>query len=358
MDIKNVLVTGAAGYIGTVLVEKLLSSGFTTRGMDALFYEACLGGWRWRKGIERKDIRSISLPDLQGIDAIVHLAALSNDPIGALDESLTYEINYKETVRLAKLAKAAGVKVFLFSSSCSVYGKSDTEWVTESSAVVPLTAYAKSKRQSEIELSALADSSFSVYLLRNSTVYGFSPCFRDDLVVNNFTVHGFTKGNIEIHSDGTPWRPLIDVRDLSSIIVRFLKELPQFCNGEIVNIGFPENNVQVRDILNLVHGALPMCEIIYTGKHGADTRSYRVKFDKLLSIFPNLRQEWTLDYSIRDLVQRLPYFYSNEDSDTGLFTRLSVLKKLQDERRVNNNLYWRYLQPFGDVIFSKNIAYA
>lgn len=336
----NVLVTGDRGYIGSVLVPLLLENNFKVTGFDTEFFKTEISGPSYKK--ITKDIRKISEEDLDGIDAIVHLSALSNDPMGEIDPSLTSEINYKSSVRLAKLAKEVGVKRFLFSSSCSIYGIAKSGIVDEGSAVNPLTAYAKSKVDTEQELIKLSDQNFCVGLLRNSTVYGFSPRFRNDLVVNNLVTTALAFGEIRIMSDGTPWRPLIDVRDLSKIFLEFLKAEPGKINSKIINIGFDENNFQVKDIVSIIQKYVPNCKVVYTGEHGKDTRSYKVSFKKFRSIFSQIQQEWTLDKSVEDMVKNLRKLkFNKSDFESGKFTRLSVLKELSSSNTVSRDLYWK-----------------
>lgn len=347
----NVLVTGDRGYIGSVLVPLLLSKGYKVTGFDTEFFktevissenslELSSQALAYHK--ISKDIRKISENDLKGIDAIIHLSALSNDPMGEIDPNLTAEINFKASVRLAKLAKRRGVKRFLFSSSCSIYGIAKGGTVSEESPVNPLTAYAKSKIDTERELIKLADSSFYVGILRNSTVYGFSPKFRNDLVVNNLVTTALAFGEIRIMSDGTPWRPLIDVRDLSRVFMEFLTADLKKINGEIINIGFDGNNFQVKDIVSIVQKYVPNCKVVYTGEHGKDTRSYKVNFKKFKSLFPKIKQEWTLDKSVEDMVKKLKKAsFGKNDFESGKFTRLSVLKNLSSTNAVNSDLYWR-----------------
>jgi len=338
MAIKRILVTGSEGYIGAVLVPLLCRVGYAVCGLDTCFY-----GISGNSGytLVRKDIRDITKKDIAGIDAVIHLAALSNDPMGDLDEKLTEDINFRSSVNLARLAKASGVSRFLFSSSCSIYGKKDKDLVDESSPVVPLTAYAKSKIRTEQELQKLAEKNFTVGILRNSTVYGFSPMFRSDLVVNNFVIDALMRSEIRIKSDGTPWRPLIDVRDLSSVFLEFLTAPKEAINGRITNIGFVENNLQVRDVLDTVKNVLPRCNVIYTGEHGKDTRSYRVDFGRLTKLFPQVRQEWPLQKSIADMVSHLTRLLRR---DTSLrdeqFVRLKMLTMLRSVGTLDANLRW------------------
>lgn len=339
---KKILVTGDRGYIGATLVPLLLKKPYEVVGYDTEFFNEGLGkqnnsSYKMITG----DIRKISARELKGIDAIIHLAALSNDPMGDIDPKLTENINFKASVRLAKLAKKAGVKRFLFSSSCSIYGIAKEDTVTEKSKVNPLTAYAKSKVDTEKALRKLADSKFCVGLLRNSTVYGYSPKFRDDLVVNNFCVNAVATGIVRVMSDGSPWRPLIDVRDLSNIFITFLNAPSEKINGKIINIGFQENNFQVKQVLTLVNKAVSRSKVIYTGEHGADSRSYKVSFELFESLFPKIKQEWNLNKSIKDLVSQLKKFkFSKKDLNNKKYTRLAEIKRLVEDGRVDENLFW------------------
>ena len=342
MEIINVLVTGSEGYIGSVLTEELTKRGYSVTGIDTMFFKDGFKKGKKKHILKKKDIRHITLQDLQNIDAIIHLAALSNDAMGELKNELTQKINYEETIRLAKLAKKAGVKRFVFSSSCSAYGIAETDIVNEQSTPNPQTAYAKSKILSEKELKKLATKKFVVVLLRNSTVYGFSPRFRDDLVINNFVAHALTLGEIRVKSDGTPWRPLIDVRDLCSVFCEFLSIPSIKINGEIINIGMNGNNFQIKDLLHAVHKESPACKIIFTGEHGSDTRSYRVNFDKFRSLLPIYTIHWDIEKSIRDLFFQLKkYHYTSEDLKNGRYSRITVLKRLLDEQQLDKTLFWR-----------------
>lgn len=338
----KILVTGDRGYIGSSLCPLLLKNGFEIVGLDTDFFKSKIGDTENAYRKITKDIRQVSREDLGGIDAIIHLSALSNDPMGEIDPKLTSQINFESSVKLAKLAKEAGIKRFLFSSSCSIYGIARNGVVDEQSPVNPLTAYAKSKIDTEKELQSLSNSSFCVGLMRNSTVYGFSPKFRNDLVVNNLVTTALAFGEIRIMSDGTPWRPLIDVRDLSNIFMEFLKADADKINGKIINIGFDENNFQVRDVIYYIQKFLPGCEVLYTGEHGKDTRSYKVNFARFKSLFPNVEQEWPLEKSIKDMIEKLKSFgFGEKEFKDGEFTRLTVLKKLVSENSVSDELYWR-----------------
>jgi nucleoside-diphosphate-sugar epimerase len=337
----KVLVTGDKGYIGSVLVPLLLKNNIEVTGIDTHFFTTGLKPVNKKYKSIKKDVRHIKEKDLEGFDAIIHLAALSNDPLGEINPGLTEEINLKASKNLAKLAKQAGVKRFLFSSSCSIYGIAKDGIVNESSPVSPQTAYAESKIKMEEFLKELADKNFCVGLLRNSTVYGYSPKFRNDLVVNNFVTCAIALGKIRIMSDGTPWRPLIDVRDLSKIFIEFLSADEKKINGKTINIGFNENNFQVKDLVAAVHKFLPECEIEFTGEHGSDTRSYQVNFDTFSKLFPQFKQEWKLEKSVKHLIEKLKkQNYTKEDFLSGKFTRLAVIKSLLEKKIVDNNLFF------------------
>ncbi len=340
--VKKILVTGANGYIGTVLCEKLQKKGYKVIGWDSnYFFNITLGKYKNPYSSKKLDIRK-DKANLKGIDCIIHLAALSNDPLGALDEKLTFDINYAATVKLAEKAKKMGVKRFIFSSSCSIYGIAKEDIVTENSVINPLTAYAKSKALVEKELKEMKDKNFCVCLLRNATVYGFSPRFRNDLVVNNLVTSGIAFGEIRILSDGTPWRPLIDIRDLCDIICNFIEVSADKVNGNIFNIGFNKNNYQIKDILSPIKKYLPKCKIIFMREHGKDSRSYRVNFDKLRKLFPKIKQKWTLEKSVQDLIERLnKNNFTRKNFEEGKFARLNQLQLLLSEKKLDKNLYWK-----------------
>lgn len=339
---KHVLVTGSDGYIGMVLIELLKKLHYRVVPIDNLYYKKnFLGPHPQRIKHVQKDIRRLELSDFKGVDAVIHLAALSNDPLGAIRPDLTNSINHVATIRLAKLAKQAGVKRFIYSSSCSIYGIASGT-VSETSPIRPLTAYAKSKIDSENDLKKLADTSFCVCLLRNSTVYGFSPKFRTDLVVNNMVASAVTTGEIRIMSDGTPWRPLIDVRDLSRVFCKFLTVNANKVNGIIFNVGFNENNVQVKTIVKEIKRQLPNCNVVFTGEHGKDTRSYKVNFHRLHTLFPSFKQKWPMSKSIADMIIKLKQFHlSAETIKNGTYTRVISLEKLTKSKQLTADLYWK-----------------
>lgn len=344
MAIKKVLVTGSEGYIGSVLIGKLIKEEYNVVGIDTLYFRDTHLGPPTNYELLKKDIRKVTLNDLQGIDAVIHLAALSNDAMGELESKLTRSINFKATKRLAELSKKAGVKRFIFSSSCSIYGIADEETVTEMSTPHPLTEYARSKIASEESLQELGDNTFCVILLRNSTVYGFSPAFRNDLVVNNFTTCAFSLGEIRIESDGSPWRPLMDVRDLSDIFIHFLKIDSRQVNKQIINVGYPENNFQVNELVKIVRQKLPETKISFTGTQ-PDSRSYKVNFQKLQKIVPHLKQEWDIEKSVADLVEGLKKAnFTKDDFLSKRYARLTTLRKHLKTKKLTKHLYWK--SPF------------
>jgi len=339
MEIKNILVTGSDGYIGAVLVPILIKNKFNVVGLDCgYFKKSIIGDLPLKFNQINKDIRKISDKDLRGFDAIIHLAALSNDPLGQIDPKITEEINYKATIALAKLAKKTGVKRFIFSSSCSIYGIARNGIVSEKSKVNPLTAYAKSKIKAEKSLQHLASKDFCVCILRNSTVYGFSPKLRADLVVNDFVTKAVLEKTITVLSDGTPWRPLIDVRDLCEIFVHFLNAETKIVNKQIYNIGFKENNLQIKTVLEAVNRELPNCKVVYAGKYGKDVRSYKVKFSKFHKVFPQISQKWPLGKSINDLAKNIK---NGNISDISKYFRLNILTDLIAKKTLDKQLYWR-----------------
>jgi len=303
----RILVTGNNGYIGTVMTQMLLSEGFEVVGFDSdLFEKSVFGNASITGGIPsisylRKDLRDISLSDLKNVDAIFHLCALSNDPLSNFNPELTYEINHRSSVRLAKLAKKNGVKRFILSSSCSVYGDSKENIVNEESAVNPITPYALSKVYAERDISELADSDFCPTFLRSSTAYGLSPMLRFDLVVNNFVAWSFTKGTVLLKSDGTAWRPLVHIRDISHAFISILKSPVDVVNNQIFNVGKNEENYQIKDVAEIVKNIVPNSEIKYVEGAEPDKRTYQVEFDKISQLIPNFKPKWNVSLGAKQL---------------------------------------------------------
>lgn len=290
----RVLVTGHLGYIGTVLTPTLQAEGFDVVGLDSDLYRRCtFGDGPAEVPTILKDIRDVDVDDLRGFDAVCHLAGLSNDPLGDLDPELTYEINYRASVRLAELAKAAGVKRYVFSSSCSNYGAAGEDMLTEESAFNPVTPYGRSKVLTERDVAALADDDFSPTFLRNATAYGMSPRLRFDLVVNNLTAWAVTTGQVMLKSDGSPWRPIAHVEDISRAFAAVLGADREVVHNEAFNVGHTEENYQIRQLAQIVGEVVPDCRVAFAEGASADKRCYRVNCDKLPTVVKGFRARWT-----------------------------------------------------------------
>jgi len=339
----RILLTGNNGYIGTILTEILLKKGYQVVGLDTNYYQGCQfcdSGFKIKE--IKKDIRKIEKNDLKDIDAIFHLAALSNDPLGVFAPEVTDEINFKATVRLAKLAKEAGIKRFVFASSCSMYGIAGDEAVTEDSPLSPVTAYAVSKVNSERALSEMADDNFSPVFLRPGTAYGISPMLRCDLVVNNLTAWAYTTGKIKIMSDGTPWRPVIHVEDFGRGFIAALEAPTGLVHNQAFNLGQNKENYQIKDIANAVKEVIPGCEIEYTHEHGSDSRTYKVSFDKINNKLKDFfHPEWILKKGIIQLYNAFKsYGLTYEEFMEEKYIRLNQVNKLVKEKKLNKELFW------------------
>lgn len=328
----KVFVTGHRGYIGVHLVDLLKAEGHSVTGCDINLFEGC----EWEPFVKPdqelvKDIRQLTPQDLEGYDCVMHLAAISNDPMGDLDPQITYAINLDGSVKLAEAAKKAGVPRFLFASSCSIYGTGEKLDVTEDNATAPLTAYAESKISTEKRLSELADSNFSPVSLRNATAYGHSPMLRIDLVANNLLACALARGDIRVMSDGSPWRPLIHCRDIARAFIAFMHAPRERIHNQVVNVGANSENYQVRDILNKVKALVPQANVVYTGEVGADPRNYRVNFDHLSKLLPNFSIAYPLEKGLEELHRKyFQYGFKAADFDGDQFVRLRVLKKRLD----------------------------
>jgi len=337
----RVLVTGTEGYLGSLLAPTLLEQGHTVLGVDTGLYKE---GWLYN-GSPRtpetlvKDIRHLEVGDLAGVDAVVHMAELSNDPIGDLIGEVTYDINHHGSVRLATLAKRAGVGRFVYMSSCSVYGVADGT-VDETSPTDPQTAYARCKALVERDVTALADDSFSPTFLRNATAFGASPRMRFDIVLNNLAGLAWTEGRIAMTSDGTPWRPLVHGLDIARAIRMVLAAPREAVHAQVLNVGSDALNYTVRQIAEIVAGEFPGCEVSF-GDPSADNRSYKVGFDKIRAVLPGYECEWDAGRGarqLRDVFQRI-------DLDTATFTgrghtRLKQIEHLMRTHQVDEQLYW------------------
>jgi nucleoside-diphosphate-sugar epimerase len=325
----KIFVTGHRGYIGVHLVEILKLAGHQVTGCDLRLFDGC--GWESLPSADRdliKDVRNITARDLDGHDCLMHLAALSNDPMGAVDAEITFDINRNSTIRIAKIAKEVGIPRFLFAGSCSIYGAGAGRDLDEQAPLNPLTAYAQSKIDSEKEISHLADKHFSPVFLRNATAYGHSAMLRTDLVVNNLLGSALAFGEIRIQSDGTPWRPLIHCRDISRAFLALAEAPREVVHNRAINIGANSENYQVRDIGNQVQRLIPSAKVVYTGEVGADPRNYRVNFDLLYRLLPNFKLSYDLATGMQELHRKmLEHRFSASDFEGDRFVRLRTLKK-------------------------------
>jgi nucleoside-diphosphate-sugar epimerase len=331
----NVLVTGHRGYIGVHLIELLKAAGYSVTGCDLGLFDGCEWGAIARPDREIvKDVRALTRADLAGFDCVMHLAAISNDPMGDLDPEITRSINARGSIALARTAKAAGVPRFLFSSSCSIYGKTERLDLTEADALRPVSVYAESKIQAESGIAALADDDFSPAFLRNATAYGDSAMLRIDLVANNLLGCAVARGDIRIMSDGSPWRPLIHCRDIARAFVAFLEAPRAVIHNQAVNVGGNDENYQVRDVAAIVERLVPAANVVYTGEVGKDPRDYRVDFGKLGRLLPDFRLEYTLASGMAALLQHFrANGFSAADFDGERFVRLRVLRHRLDRPR-------------------------
>jgi nucleoside-diphosphate-sugar epimerase len=340
----NILVTGADGYIGFHVCSLLEERGHGVTGLDAGYYRE---GWLYPAlGAQlprciNKDIRRIATEDLIGFDAVVHLAELSNDPLGALNTELTYEINHHGSVELAKKCIAAGVPRFVYTSSCSVYGTGDGKsYKTEESPLNPLTAYAHCKVLVEENVSALASDNFSPTFLRNATAYGVSPRMRFDLVLNNLAGFAWVDKEIRMTSDGTPWRPLVHVRDIANAIRSVLEAPRDLIHNQIFNVGATSENYQIRGIAEVVAETFPGCKLI-VGNSDGDNRSYRVSFEKISLLLPSFRCEnncRTGAGELLDVFTRIDM--ARETFDFRSYTRLKQLQHLLRTKQLDEHFYW------------------
>lgn len=337
----KVLVTGHHGYIGSVLAPLVAAAGHDVTGLDAYLYRGCdLGRSReWAPALER-DVRDVETADLAGFEAVVHLAALSNDPIGDLNPDWTYDINLDGSVQLARRAKEAGVGRFVFASSCSMYGAaSGDELVSEQAPLRPLTAYAESKVRAEEALFELVDDGFAAVSMRNATAYGASPRLRLDIVLNNLVGWAHTTGAINLQSDGTAWRPLVHIRDIAAAAIALLEAPVEAVSGEAFNIGTAEQNYRIRDLAEVVRGVMPECEVTFADGAGTDPRSYRVDFGKLERAFPDLQLEWTARSGAVELVDAYRAAgLTREQFEGDRFVRLRRLRSLLDDGALDASL--------------------
>jgi nucleoside-diphosphate-sugar epimerase len=339
----RVLVTGTEGYIGSLLSPILMEHGHDVLAVDTGFYKS---GWLYN-GIHstaktlNKDIRHITAEDLQGIDAVIHMAELSNDPTGQLSPTITYEINHQGSVDLAKLAKSVGVKRFIYTSSCSVYGIAESDYVTEESNLNPQTAYAECKTLVERDVLAIADDTFSPTFLRNATAFGASPRMRFDLVLNNLSGLAWTTKEIKMMSDGTPWRPLVHILDICKAILCTLEAPRDIIHNQIFNVGDTSHNYQVKEVAELVANTFVGCGLSF-GDSGSDNRSYRVSFDKINQLLPGFKCDWNAAEGVKQLYGIFQQIRLTDEMFLSRgFTRLKQLEYLIETGQIDSSFFWK-----------------
>lgn len=325
------------------MVPMLIDKKYDVVGFDSDLYERSTFG----NGIIeipeiKKDIRDVELKDVEGFDAVLHLAGLSNDPLGNLNPGLTEEINYLASVKLAKLAKKAGVSRFVFSSSCSNYGAGGEDWLNEESAFNPVTPYGVSKVKVEQDVSQLADDNFSPTFLRNATAYGVSPRLRFDLVLNNLVAWALTKGLVYIKSDGSPWRPIVHIEDISRAFIAVLEAPREAIHNEAFNVGRNEDNYQIRDLANIVKETVPNCQIEYAADAGPDKRCYRVNCSKIMQVLPNFKPQWDAHKGAIELYEAYQKVgLTLEEFEGSRYQRIAHIKYLLNQDLLDENLRWK-----------------
>jgi nucleoside-diphosphate-sugar epimerase len=338
----KVLLTGHRGYIGAVAGPILRLAGHDVSGLDTDLFADCNFGDASPAIPElRKDLRDLTRADLEGFNAVVHLAALSNDPLGNLDSQLTYDINHLASMKLARLAKEAGVERFVFSSSCSTYGAAGDDFLDESASLNPVTPYGESKVLVERGIRPMADDNFSPTYMRNATAYGASPRLRLDIVLNDLVASAYTTGRILIKSDGTPWRPITHIRDIIAAVVVVLGAPRDRIHNETFNVGRTEENYRIHELADIVAETVPGCRVEYAPGGGPDKRCYRVTCDKIKRVLPAFRPEWTARKGAQELYDAYRAVgLTAEDVERGRYVRLSQIQRLQKAGKLDDLLRW------------------
>jgi nucleoside-diphosphate-sugar epimerase len=340
----RILLTGHDGYIGHVLTPMLLERGHAVTGLDSCLYEDC--GFAARKAMEvpvlRKDVRDVQLEDLRGFDAVAHLAGISNDPLGDLAPQTTYAINHEASVKLARLAKQAGVQRFVFSSSCSNYGAAGNDYLNESASFNPVTPYAESKVWTERDVAPMADDSFSPTFLRSATAFGVSKRLRGDLVVNNLVGYAVTTGQVLIKSDGMPWRPLVHIEDISRAFVAVLEAPRDLVHNQSFNVGMTEENYRVREVAQMVSEVVPGSKVTFAGDASPDARNYRVNCDKIRNTLPDFKPQWSVRKGVEEVYAAYCEHKTTADEFlSSSFVRLKKIRELQNAGKLDDTLSWR-----------------
>lgn len=345
----RVLVTGHNGYVGTVLVPMLVKAGHDVVGLDTDLYQAATFGDEndtVTVPAIQKDVRDVTHADIDGFNAILHLAGLSNDPLGDLNPELTYEINHQASVRLAQIAKELGVERYIFSSSCSNYGAGVDDWLTEESAFNPVTPYGKSKVMVEQDVAKMADDNFSPTFLRSATAYGVSPRLRFDLVINNLTAWAYTTGLVYLKSDGTPWRPVVHIEDMALAFVAALHAPRELIHNEAFNVGRPEENYRIRELAEIVAEVVPNSRVEFAEGASPDKRNYRVDSSKIARTLPEYKPQWTARRGAQQLYEAYQQIgLQVEEFEGPRYRRIDHIKMLIAGGRLDDRLRWRATVP-------------